>query len=269
MKIAVLGCGTMSSSLIISMRKFDNQLEIWTYTPSRVRAEILAQKTDGSVLEDIKDLSSFDLIFLGCKPQQFKNLCQQIGGLHNKQTIISILAGTSIATIIEMLKIYSVFRIMPNTPCLVDHGVNIVSTSLHILPQHKLYLMSFLKATSNVFVVEKEEDIDKITPISGSGPAFLFELARLMELSLKEQNIPSNLAKNIVIHTFLGSAKLMEQVNKSFEDLREEVTSKKGVTYEALKTLKESNLEDIVKKALDKARQRIYELAHLNKKDGL
>ena len=86
MKIAILGCGTMSSALIISMRKFDKQLEVWTYTPSRFRAEALAKKINGNVLEDVKDLSSFDLVFLGCKPQQFETLCQQVGGLHDRQT---------------------------------------------------------------------------------------------------------------------------------------------------------------------------------------
>ena len=265
MKIAVLGCGTMSSALIISMKKFDNQLKVWTYTPSKFRAEALAKKTNGNVLEDTKDLSSFDLIFLGCKPQQFETLCQQVEGLHDQQTIISILAGTSITTMIDMLKVRSIFRIMPNTPCLIGHGVNIVSTSPHILSKHKFYLTELFKAISYLFVVEQEEDIDKITPISGSGPALLFELARLMELNLKEQNIPPDLAKNIVIHTFLGSAKLMEQANKPFEHLREEVTSKKGVTYEALEELKQSNLEDIIRSALNRARQKVYELANLNK----
>ena len=266
MKIAVLGCGTMSSAFIISMKKFDDQLNIWTYTPSKIRAESLAKKIKGHLLEDIKDLSSFDFVFLGCKPQQLKALSKQIGDLHNQQTIISILAGTSIATITETLKAHSIFRIMPNTPCLVGHGVNIVSTSQHIIPKHNSYLMNFLKNTSHLFVVEKEEEIDKITPISGSGPALLFELARLMEINLKEQNISPHLARNIVIHTFLGSAKLMEQTDKSFEQLRKEVTSEKGVTYEALETLKKSNLKDIIKAALDKARQRAYEFARLNKK---
>ena len=255
----------MSSALIVSMEKFDNQLEVWTYTPSRSRAEALAQKINGSVLENMKDLSSFDLIFLGCKPQQFKTLCQQVGGLHDKQTIISILAGTSITTIIKMLKVHSVFRIMPNTPCLIGHGVNIVSTSHHIIPKHKLYLIELFKATSHLFVVEKEEDIDKITPVSGSGPAFLFELARLMKVNLEKQGIHSDLAQSIVTHTFLGSAKLMEQTSKSFEYLRKEVTSKKGVTQKLLEELEQSNLENIVKKALNRARQKVYELANLNK----
>ena len=169
---------------------------------------------------------------------------------------------------IDMLKVHSIFRIMPNTPSLIGYGVNIVSTSPLILSKHKLYLIELFKATSHLFVVEKEEDIDKITPISGSGPALLFELARLMELNLKEQNIPPGLARDITVHTFLGSAKLMEQANKPFEHLREEVTSKKGVTYEALEELKKSNLEDIVKRALDRARHRIHELANLSGKNN-
>ncbi len=263
MKMAVLGCGTMSSALIIPMKRFDHQLEIWTYTPSRVRAEALAKATDGRVLEDMKDLSSFDLVFLGCKPQQFEALCYSVGGLHSEQTIISILAGVKITTITRMLTLPSIFRMMPNTPSVVGHGVNIVSTSHEIISEHKSYLEKAFEAISHLFLVDKEEDIDKLTPISGSGPAFLFELARLMEEDLKDIGIPSCLARNVIIHTFLGSAKLMEQSEKSFERLREDVTSRKGVTYEALEEFKDSNLEGLIKKALERARRRIYELANL------
>ena len=259
-KMAVLGCGTMSSALVIPMKRFDERLNIWTYTPSKTRAQILAKAIDGRVLEDVKNLGSFDFIFLGCKPQQLKTLCDHIGGLHSKQTIISILAGTSIATISKMLAVSSVFRMMPNMPSLIGHGVNIVSTSHNIIPEHNSYLTELFKATSKLFIVE-EKDIDKITPISGSGPAFIFEWARLMEADLESLGISLHLSRNIIIHTFLGSAKLMEQSDKSFEHLREDITSLKGVTYEALEEFRKSDLAGIVERALKKARKRAYELA--------
>ena len=80
MKIAVLGCGTMARAIVVPMKTFDPDLEVWTYTPSRTRAAALAADTEGRVLDEPGDLSPFDLIFLGCKPQQFADLCQRAGG---------------------------------------------------------------------------------------------------------------------------------------------------------------------------------------------
>lgn len=258
MKMAVLGCGTMATALVLPAKEFDTHLDVWTYTPSGVRAKSLAEKIDGSVLKDIKDLSSFHFIMLACKPQHLDTLMTNIGGLHNGQTLISILAGVKIATLQKILGMSSVFRLMPNTPARIKQGISIVTKSPRMIPEHTLYLTKLFGASAKIFTVN-EDALDIITPVSGSGPAFIFEWARLMEAYLVKGGISPPMSHEIVTQTFLGSAKFMK--SQSFEFLREKVATKKGVTHEALKEFWASDLEGIVQRALTKAYKKCLELS--------
>ena len=261
MKMAVLGAGTMAKALVAPMKDFDNKLEIAAYSPSGTKAKQLAEQTKGSVLLDIKNLSSFDLIFLGCMPYHLDSLCKSVGKkLHSKQTIVSILAATPIPLLQKKWGTSSIVRIMPNMPSLANHGVNIVATSKEVIPEHKDYLISTLKSISQTFIVDNDKAIDQITPVSGSGPGLLFMWAQLLENHLKNIGIAPEIGRNIIVHTFLGSAKLMEQSDQSFEGLKESVTSPKGITHEMLEEFKHSHLESIVKRAFSRAEKRSLEL---------
>ena len=262
MKMAVLGSGTMAQAIVAPMKECDPSLEIATYSPSKTSAKILAKKTEGRVLSNLKNLNSFDLLFLGCLPFHLNDLSDQIGSgkLHSNQTIVSILAATPISVLQKKLGIPSVFRMMPNIPSLIGHGVNIIATSDGIIPKHKSYLVEILKAVSQIFIVD-EHAIDPITPVSGSGPAFLFLWAKMLEGHLKEAGINAKMRRDIVIHTLLGSAKLMEQSNDSFDQLKEKVTSPQGITFEALEEFKRLNLESLFKRAMEKAQKRALELS--------
>ena len=261
MKMAVLGCGNMAQALVVPMKKADDTLAVSTYTPSKTRAIELAEKVGGDVLRDIGEMSSFDLVFLGLKPQQLQSLACDIGPLHKGQTVVSILAGVSLSVLKKTFHTSSIIRLMPNLPFLIGHGVVLVSSSKSVISKHETSLLTILRAVSKVFTVSKEEDIDNITPVSGSGPAFLFEWANFMKNYLENRGIHPIVGRDIIVHTLLGSAKLMEHSSHSFEHLRNIVTSKKGVTHEALEEFRKSGLEDMIYRALEKARKRAVSLS--------
>ncbi len=262
MKMAVLGCGNMSQALLVPMKRADNTLTVSTYTPSQTRARELAKQVEGEVLTDIGEMGSFDFIFLGLKPQHLQVLARGLGPLHERQTIISILAGVPLLVIQKTFNIPSMIRLMPNLPFCVGHGVGLVTSSSNVISEHESYLLDLLRSISKIFVMPKEENIDDITPVSGSGPALLFEWANLMQDYLEKQGIDPTIGREIIVHTFFGSAKFMENSFHSFDHLRKLVTSKKGITHEALEEFRKLGLKNMMSQALERARKRAKYLSN-------
>lgn len=259
MKIGVVGCGNMSSALIPSIFENSDDLTFMTYTPSKCRAKSLASIVDGIYCENIEEIYNADILFLGHKPQQLLDVNKKFKNKKFK-AVISILAGVSTDEIIKLYQTESVLRIMPNTPSLVGEGVN----GLYFTPSFnndlKIKLINIFEKFSLSPVFKDESKIDMITPFSGSGPAYIFEFARIFINKLESFGIDKDQAKKIVVKTFLGSSKMLDQSDLGPEVLRENVTSKNGVTYEALEIFKDNNLQTIFDKAIDRAYDRCIEL---------
>ena len=252
----------MAQALVVGMAKGDKSLEIFTYTPSFNRANDLALLVKGKAFQNCEDMPPADIYLVACKPQQLDVLASSFSGLMDSEaTVISILAGTTVDTIKNKFKVKKVIRVMPNTPCLVGAGVNAVYFCPEVDGQIAFKVQALLEKTSSVYVFDEENQIDAVTPFSGSGPAYLFELARIMADKLKGLGIDPHDSEMIVKETLYGSAKLLRESNDSAEVLRNNVTSKGGVTFEALKVLESNDLSGIFGKALDQAHNRAKELS--------
>ena len=112
-----------------------------------------------------------------------------------------------------------------------------------------------------VFEVISEEDLDFLTPINGSAPAYIFEIARIFEDIMQKKGFSQAFSQKLISQTFLGAGVLLNNSKDSAEKLRNNVTSKGGVTEAALKALRENKLEEIFSEALDQARKRNEELS--------
>lgn len=261
-KIAILGCGNMAQAIILGLFKEGVELECHTYTPSFSKAEKLALDVKGIAYKSLKDIPECDYYMVGCKPQQFEELARELKNIISKQaTVVSILAGTTVSKIQELLDIKYVLRVMPNTPSLVGHGVNALYFSEEVSLGDKTFLTNMFDSFSKTFVFNKENEIDIITGFSGSGPAYIFEFANLMTKKMISMGIGESIAKEMVNHTFLGSSKLLVDSQNDAETLRNNVTSKNGVTYEALEIFKKYNMEAAFNDALDAAYNRSIELS--------
>ena len=265
MRMAVLGCGAMAKALAIPMKEADDTLDIYTYTPTKIKARELADQIRGHLLEDIRHLNSFDLILLGFKPQHLPIVAKTVGTctLRKSQTIVSLLAGTPLSILENTFKTPSIIRLMPNLPFAVGQGIGLVFSSEGVFRQHESYLLQNWRKSAQLFQTSKEEDLDYFTPISGSGPAFIFELAQLMAKNLEQYGMGQEEAHRLVVQLLLGSAKLAANSPKSFEELREMVTSQKGITHAALTELKDSGWHKIMAQALEHARQRTHDLSKI------
>lgn len=254
MKLAVLGCGNLATAVVSKLEGF----EVHTYTPSFTKAQKLAELKSGTAHKELSDIPSCDYIILGMKPQQFLDFAKDYKPLFKKEsTVISLLAGTDVKTISEALGAEKIIRVMSNTPALIGKGL------------HGLFFqnVSDQKTVENMFsfsgetiTLDSEEKIDAITHFSGSGPAYVFDMARILTNELMERGIGEAEAKQAIAQTLLGSAALLKDSKIDAIDLRKQVTSKAGVTEKVLESLWDSGLEEAWNKALKAGDKRIAEL---------
>ncbi len=150
---------------------------------------------------------------------------------------------------------------MPNTPALIGEGVMALYFSSGIQISDKEDILTLLKGSSKLFVFDQEEKIDIITGFSGSGPAYVFEFANLMIKEMESMGIDSKTSNEMIKQTFKGASLLMSDSDKTPKELREAVTSKGGVTKEALDVFDEFKMGEIFKKAIQSAYNKAKELS--------
>ena len=256
--IALFGCGNMVQAIFIPMYEINPKLSFYTYTPNGVRALYMAEKTNGKQLDDLSVIPKVDIYVIGCKPQQFDELAKQLKSKLDKDSIVlSMMAAVEIQSIQDKLDHHKVARLMPNTPITVKKGVNLFTFSSEFERFQKEELMLLFYEISKNHPLDTEEELDKLTVVSGSGPAYLFNFAHHWLESIVDMGIDRKKADQIIRETFLGASTLM-QTHEDLLTLRENVTSKGGVTFEALKVFNEDDqLAKLTNKAFKAALDRM------------
>jgi len=276
-KIGVLGCGNMAGAMTFNLSKNLNKLgstyQFHLYTPSKTKAlklcNDISKYVETEVHDSISFISEMDIVFLGFKPQQFKEVSNNLKKLINKKTIIySILAGINIQTITDHLSNENIVRSMPNTPIKIGKGMNLLSFSSELSKENVSELTKLSKLMSPVEIVV-ESSLDLLTPVSGSGPAYLFYLGESLVSYLVKNNIEKNIAENIVKETLAGAASLWadqtdtSQTKISATELKNQVTSKGGITQEVLNGFDHKNLSELIHQSLDLGVTKSIELGKL------
>ena len=148
---------------------------------------------------------------------------------------------------------------MPNTPALVGKGASGFACGNSATAEDSKWTGKLLGAVGYVCQVE-ESDLDAVTALSGSGPAYIFLMIESLITAAVEQGLEPDMAKQLAVHTVSGAAEMVLQINESPSQLRENVTSPNGTTFAALESFRSNGFESIVKQALDAARDRSIEL---------
>jgi pyrroline-5-carboxylate reductase len=255
MNIGFIGSGNMTTSIVSGMLKNDfNAKDIYL---SDRDAEQLAKKQQQfgvNTAQNIEIFESCPVIFLAVKPQNIEEVAYLLPA-HTTTTIVSIAAGISTARLQKLFGTTRIIRAMPNTPSMVGLG----ATGLFALTE-KNYLVEKIFDSIGISVwVEEEEQIDTITALSGSGPAYFYMMFEAMISSAVAAGIDYKIAKKLCLQTAMGAS-----VMAKIEDpkiLREQVTSKGGTTAAALEVFQHHGFEDIINKAMNAAKNRAYELS--------
>jgi pyrroline-5-carboxylate reductase len=235
--------------------------DFYINTPSGSSAKSFADKYDINFLKEVDTNMSYDYVWLGMKPQQIQAVSEELWESDfSNSIIISLLAGVETKRLKSLFKGARVIRIMPNTPSKIGHGVNGIFFDPDLDVTTRDNFMSNFSDSGRSFVLDKEEDVDLITPYSGSGPAYFFEIVRILSEDLSRRGLNKEDSLEIVALTMKGAAQMILESEEGPETLRNNVTSKGGVTFEALKVLEENKLSSIIEDAIDAALKRNNEL---------
>jgi len=222
----------------------------------------LADKYGVSVSQDNCVVQNAEIVVLAVKPQVMETVLKEIAPFLREETlVISIAAGISCAKIEALLEgTRRVVRVMPNTPALVGQGASALAAGAYATEADLDVAESILQCVGLAVRVD-EKDLDAVTALSGSGPAYVFYLIESMLAAAELMGLEAETARVLAVQTVEGAARLMKDSGESATVLRERVTSKGGTTAAALRTLNEEGVSEAVVKALEAAKARSIELS--------
>jgi pyrroline-5-carboxylate reductase len=264
MKIGIIGCGNMAAPIVRTISKNDKDIEFYTYTPSKVRAKELALEVGGVYIEELRLFPDMDLWMIGCKPQQLKSLGDSLKGKLANKDIISILASTSFSSLETHLDSKNIIRIMPNTPSAFGKGISLMISNEAVRAQFEDKVFEIFNHCGEVIKASSEKQFDELTVFSGSGPAYVFRFALSYYKKLIKMGFDEGVSRKLIDQLFSGSSELMVKETSSYESMVSRVTSKGGVTIEAVKVLESSDIDSIVENSIDAAIKCGKKISQLN-----
>ena len=247
MKITFLGGGNMATALIGGLLNHgfpaSDIVVIEIGAENRARLE-KSFRVQCSAEPDAASLYC-DALVLAVKPQQMREACATLRPLLKQQLVISIAAGLRLVDLSRWLGDYDrLVRTMPNTPALIGAGVTGMYAHPSVSEAERLGAERVLQAVGSTVWVNDEAQIDAVTAISGSGPAYVFLFIEALQQAAAELGFSVKQARQLSIETMLGAAKLAAQSDEPASVLRERVTSKGGTTEAALRVMAERGVKD-------------------------
>lgn len=267
-KLVLVGGGNMGEALVAGLIR-SKRWKPSQITVTDVRADQLAhlrKKYRVSTSPDNRWAArETDILVLAVKPQHMKHVLEELGPVMRKtQLVLSIAAGIPTRFIESFLaKGVPVIRVMPNTPSLIGLGAAAVARGQWATKSHEAIAAGILSTVGTVVTVS-ERDIDAVTAVSGSGPAYVFFLAEMMKEIGADLGLAPHVADTLVRQTVRGAGQLLAQSHEEPQTLRQRVTSPGGTTEAALKILEQRKVRSIFAQALKRAAQRSQELSDMN-----
>jgi pyrroline-5-carboxylate reductase len=203
-------------------------------------------------------------VFLAVKPQLMDTVLPSIKKLVGSDTVIvSIAAGKTLSYLETQLGAAAMVRAMPNTPAMVGRGVTGAYANAAVSEEQRTQVHNLLKVSGPVEWVAGEGDIDAVTAVSGSGPAYVFYLVECMAEAGRKLGLPADLAMRLARETVAGAGELLHQSPEDASRLRQNVTSPGGTTAAALSVLMApEGMQPLFDEAIAAARKRAEELAN-------
>lgn len=273
-KIGFIGSGNMAFSLIGGLTATGVQgSNIWVSDPNAEKmADIASHFSVNTTTSNNELVESVDIIILAVKPQQLAQVCTEITNSVSQANplVISIAAGVLSKDIEAWLMpsngektSLALVRCMPNTPALVQSGATALFANDHVNGEQKTLAESILRAAGLTIWLDDESDMDAVTALSGSGPAYIFLVIDAMEKAGVKLGLDEKTAHLLAIQTAFGASKMALESDDSPEMLRKKVTSPGGTTEKAIGILQDGQLEALFAKALEGAKARSIELAQI------
>ena len=270
MKITFIGGGNMANAIITGLLNkgfSDDQIGI-VEADAEKRKTLSVRFRCEDPANTYKLIDADTVVVLAVKPQQAKEVLEQLGMEKDGNLMISIMAGIKLSTISRHRAGYMrVVRAMPNTPALIGAGITGYYThpatiSNAVSAEDLRRTEQILGAIGSTVRVNAEDELDAVTAVSGSGPAYVFYFIEALRNAGIELGLASDVANKLALETFLGAAQLAAQSHDDVAILRERVTSKGGTTAAALASMTEDHVKEAVIRAVKAAQLRSVQLGN-------
>lgn len=261
--ISFIGAGNMARAIAQGLINTGTPPEqLLLSGPRAEHLDALARQLGVATSTDNRAAAQADTLVLCVKPQIMAAVCQEIASSLKPTTlVISVAAGIRLVSLRKWLGGHqAIARAMPNTPAQIGLGATGVYASA-LSADQRSRVEALLAATGLVQWVEEEGQLDCVTAVSGSGPAYFFLFMEAMIDAAEAQGLSRETAQALCIQTALGAASLAAQTGVAPAELRRRVTSPKGTTEQAIHQFDSGGLKDLVKKAMDACQARAKSLA--------
>lgn len=266
-KIAIIGGGQIGQALISGLVNAGHDPKTITVTNrSESRGEQLAEKYGVHATTDNEEAASnADVVFLSVKPAGIvpviDEIAETIASNDVSTILVSMAAGVTLDSMEEAISSAGapIIRVMPNTPMLVGKGVCALSPGRHVSEEQTEQVASLLRSTGTAIVVP-ESQMNAVTALSGSGPAYIFLVAEALVDAAVSLGLTRAAATELATATVAGAGAMLDQEGADPVELRANVSSPAGTTVAALRELEESGLRGAFFRALEKSAQRADEL---------
>lgn len=265
MKLGFIGGGNMAAAMIggLLQKGFAGDAIRVAETQPERRAWLSKEFAVG-VVESAAETLEADVVVLAVKPQQLSVLLKGLPPLEQHQLVLSIAAGVRARDISRWLGRHpAVVRAMPNTPALVGAGIAGLFALPGVSETQKNQASRILEAVGGAVWVADEAQIDTVTAISGSGPAYVFYFIEALEQAGIDLGLPPETSRLLTLQTFFGAAALAIKDQSPPAELRARVTSKGGTTERGILALEESGVKYAIGMAARAAAERAREMGDL------
>ena len=263
-RIAFIGAGNMAASLIGGLRaKGLEAAQIRASDPGEeTRARVSAEHGIETFADNAQAIVGADVVVLAVKPQAMKAVCEALRpSLKPDQLVVSIAAGITCASMNNWLGAQPIVRCMPNTPALVRQGASGLFATAEVSAEQRQQAQELLSAVGIALWLNEEQQLDAVTAVSGSGPAYFFLLIEAMTAAGVKLGLPADIAAQLTLQTALGAAHMAVSSDVDAAELRRRVTSPAGTTEAAIKSFQAGGFEALVETALGAAAHRSAEMA--------
>jgi pyrroline-5-carboxylate reductase len=261
-RLAFVGGGNMANAILGGLlREGLAPKQVVVIEPFAETADKLRKELGVEVHAQASNvLANSDLVVWAMKPQVFKDAALPVASFTQNSLHLSVAAGIRSDSIARWLHTNRVVRSMPNTPALVGQGITGLFARDGVSAQDKKLVEQVLKSTGEWLWVTQESDLDVVTALSGSGPAYVFYFLEAMTEAGVQMGLSQEQAYHLAKATFGGATHLARQSSDSPQVLRQRVTSKGGTTYAALTSMAEDHVKEAFVKAMLAAQKRAGEL---------
>ncbi|MQP65260.1 pyrroline-5-carboxylate reductase [Niveispirillum sp. SYP-B3756] len=264
-KLLLVGCGKMGGAMLAGWKQADpatRMVVVEPFGPPKGLPDDVQVVTDAA---DIPADFQPDAIVLAVKPQMMDQVLPAYARYADRALFLSIAAGKTLGYFQQFLGDGArIVRAMPNTPAAVGRGISALVANANVDTAGRALAQRLLSAVGEVTWVAEESQLDAVTAVSGSGPAYVFLLVETLARAGESAGLPPDLAMQLARATIVGSGELLRQSHESAEQLRRNVTSPKGTTQAALDVLMEEGpqgMAALMRRAIAAATQRSRELA--------